>query len=244
MKYGGYALLLSTFLYTARYNSANENSFFSGNVIGRISYAKGEVDIISLKDRSRRPAKIGTPVYDYDQVRTGTKSRILLSLVDSSRLEILPSTVANIVQTGKASADMDSSQLPITVRVLSGKIRLKVTSSAIYDKKVYIKTPTILAMTSEADLGCIATLSDARCIVFEGSMKIANRSPSLRKSYVLRDRQEVRVIPEYDPTEMKFVDKSLLDSYIESFEITRKQEIKKKIREPNTAIDRIFLKVE
>ncbi len=209
-------------------------------VIGRITAIKGDADIVELETRESKKARLGMPLYDTEQLRTGLKSKVLVSLIDSSRLEIFEFSVVNVKLLD--NKEQDPMIIPIAVRMLSGKLRMKVQKVIYAEKKFFLKTPTLVAAVRGTDFSCVATLLDARLAVAEGLVEVANRSPSLKNSYVLTARQEIRVREGREPEGIRFLTHDLLENYLDNYEITRSQQIRKRVREPDTFLDLLLKK--
>lgn len=209
-------------------------------IVGRISSILGDVDVLDLDGKNPQKAKIGFAITDKQQIRTGSRSKVLLSLVDGSRLEIFDFSVINIKTISTSETNL--SLLPIVVRMLSGKIRLQVQNVTFAEKKFFLKTPTLVAAVRGTEFSCIATLKEARLAVHSGNVEVANRSPSLPNSVILGPRQEVRVLEGRDPDRLRFLPPEILENYLEHYEITKAQKIIRRIRETDTFFDKIFRK--
>lgn len=210
-------------------------------LVGRIVVVEGNVDLISIRDRSRKQALAGEPLYQHQQIRTGSEALVRVTLIDSTRLEIREFSVVNIQKLAHKD-DINPLDVPFSVRMLGGKMRLQVSRSNAKNKRFYFKTPTVVAAVRGTDFACIATLEDARLVVFEGLVEVANRSKTLRRSYMLKPRQETRVREGKEPLPPRFIQKDEMKNYLQRYEITKLQQIRKRIREPETFIDKLFKK--
>ena len=209
--------------------------------IGSITFLKGRVDIIHLHHRKRKLATAGMAVYANDAIRTGSRSEVLIILLDSSRIQIGALSVINIKLLSPKVNTQKKSQLPISVRMLSGKIRINVPSNYYSNKRrFFLKTPTMVAGVRGTDFACIATMYDARLVVYRGVVQVGNRSQKYHKSYFLKERQHIRVRYQSEPDAPRFVNSLMLSNYLDRFIITKKHKIKKRIREPETFVDRFL----
>ncbi|MCS6984820.1 MAG: FecR family protein [Leptospiraceae bacterium] len=209
------------------------------SIVARINSLQGEVDILDLNGKNPQKARIGTPLFENQQLRTGTRSKALLSLADGTRLEVFEFSVINVVTLPSAA---DSIYISLVVRMLSGKIRLTTQISDFKDKKLLLKTPTLVAAARGTDFSCIATLKEARLAVHSGQVEVANRSPTLPQSVILSARQEVRVLEGREPDRLRFLPPEIIENYLEYYEITKAQEIRYRIRENDSFLDRILRK--
>lgn len=215
-------------------------------VIGRITFIKGEVDLISLKDGSRVKAVKGNAITISHEIRTSIRSFCRVILIDNVKIEIGAFSIVNIRPLfGALDADAEANiDIPMSVRMLAGKIRINMPSGQYSSKKKFIlKTPTMIAGVKGTHFAAIATVDDARLVVFEGRVQVANRSPTIRTSYVLKKRQEIRIREGLEPERPQFVPDDLLENYLDNYEITKQQKIRRRIREPNTIIDKMLRNV-
>lgn len=209
-------------------------------LIGRITGITGAVDLVSMNSGKRREAELGDAVYADEQIRTSRNAFARIALFDSSRLEIRSVSVVNIRRL-RAIEGIEKKYWPVSVRMLSGKIRMKVRTSRYYRKKFYVKTPTLIASVKGTDFACIATRSTARLAVFEGSVQVGNRSRDYQTAYLLKARQEVTVPANAEPHNLRYLPPEILNNYLDHYEINREQKIKRRIREPVTFIDALLL---
>jgi len=219
---------------------AKKTSIKSNQIVGQIVFIKGKVDIISLKTRKRHYARPRQKISIYDEIRTGKNAKVYIILIDSTYLKIRELSVVNIKR--KTKSFQDNSMIPISLRILYGKIQLKVSKSIFQEKKFYVKTPTLAAAVRGTNFFVVATLYDARLAVISGHVQVGSRSKAFQKSYILRAKQEIRVEKNKEPSLPRYLSTDILDNYLDHYDITKSQTIKKRIREKNTFIDRLLLK--
>lgn len=211
----------------------------NGFQIGTITSVKGEVDIISLVNGSRRDGADETAILESEQIRTGVKSGASLILLDGTHVDILPFSIINVRRASSVSGD----GIPaLSLRMLSGRVRVRVPSLAGGERKFFLKTPTLIASVRGTDIGLVAVLKDARIVVYEGEVEVGNRSPSVKRSYILRTRQTARVKEGEPPSEIKYLDMSVLENILDQYEITRQNKIQLQVREPEMLFDRMVKK--
>lgn len=216
-------------------------SLMARDLVGRITYVKGRVDIISLETSSRRLPKPGQPLYSDEQIRTSSKSMLRVVLADTSRVAIYAFSVVNVKLL--SALDKTAPELaPLSVRMLTGKIHLNVVRPLSGRKRFELETPTMVAGVRGTEFAAVATLKEARLVLYEGSVEVANRSPKLRRAWILRPRQEVVVKEGMEPLPPRYLDSGTLDSYLRQYEITKEGKLKRVVREPERFLDKILRK--
>lgn len=232
-------IFLFSIVFTPQGLLAAKNKKSNRFVVGSITSAIGGIDIISLVTGDRREGKDGVEIYEDEQIRTDSRARVKISLIDGSQAEVWPFSIVNLK---RESAYYRGNAVPLAFRMLTGKVRLKISYHS--EKKFYIKTPTVLAAANGAEVGVVCVMNDAYFIVYDGEAEVSNRAPSLQRSYILRTRQIARIPVGEIPSGIRFIDHSMLHNILAQYEITRGNKIRRRMREPMRLFDELVKKAE
>jgi hypothetical protein len=204
--------------------------------IGKIIFVRGHVDIINLELKTHHTAKLDEIIYKTDEIRTSTNSRVDILLHNGEEISIYSRSIVNIYES------MTGQRVKKTVRVLTGKVRVHIPLKLRGKETFSVKTPTMLATVKGTDFGVIASLVEARVVVFNGQLVATNRSRLIARAVQLGPKNEIRIFKGKEPDMPRVLSSSVLRNWFDIYYINWEGIISRKIRERETIFDYLIKK--
>lgn len=203
--------------------------------VGKILQLSGDVDITADSGKRKVPRE-GTVISEKDRIRTGRKSFVSIILNDGSTLFIREISVVH-VQNIRLS---DTGQ-PTRIEMFTGKLRV-IAAKTLKGQGMFVATPTAIAGVRGTDFGIIATQLETRVVVFNGEVEVANKDRNILKSYIVRDREETRVVFQQPPETPVVVPDDVLSKWFDTYFIDEKRNVIIKRKQEGGIIDQILRK--
>lgn len=207
--------------------------------IGRILFVRGEASIIDLRKRERRRATKGMRLTRFDEIRTADKTRLELITNRGTKITIYSRSVMNLYETRQGTTESRK------LRLLIGQARVTIPVRLQKNEQFLVKTRSAaLQVLGGADFGMIASYQETRFVVFTGQVRVASSARLSRRSYVLRERQEIKILQDQEPWRPRLMPDDYIENWFDRYYITSRQTIARKFREKETFFDRFIKRQE
>lgn len=175
--------------------------------IGKVAGLTGEADL-SKAGAAPISLQVGDSVYGEDVIRTKSGSRLVLTMVDGSRLTMAENTRLELKRY--KTAGQPSGLLKIT------RGRLRAFVSKVFSERsesFQVRSPTAIAGVMGTDFAVIVEAMFTRVVVFEGLVSVRNIDPRIPERRLLRKNQSTIVregLPPLPPVSLKILIQEVL----------------------------------
>lgn len=144
---------------------------------GTMMVVKGEVTVISAKDKKESKAKVGTKVFEGDGIVTGADSRAKIVMADKNTINVTPDSKLIFE---RYENDPTSGKKNVILNVMYGKMRADVKQKYNDDdSKFRVKTPSAVAGVRGTDFltSYNSQTKASQVVTFEGAVDVGAPGP-------------------------------------------------------------------
>jgi len=156
-----------------------------GKRFGKITLPLGKVEVQSAETSDWTKAKMQHPVFVNDKIRTGTRSRVEITLTGGGKLRLGENSEIELTE-----AKIDRLQKEFNAKMKKGKAWIKTATAFGERKNVTIRTPTAVAAIRGTKYRVEAGDKESSVLVYQGEVEV-NRPENLQK--IRRDDLEKRL---------------------------------------------------
>ncbi len=204
--------------------------------IGKIVQIINDVDLTSSSTGKKITPKIGDTITTDHRIRTGKKSLMDILLNNGTILSIKEVSVLSV-----SNLKIEDSDPPTRLKMLTGKLRIML-------KKIYktesliLKTPTAIAAVRGTDFGVITTNLETKIVVFDGRVEVGAENKDIKKSYILKKREETSIKKNEPPVMPKILPAEIIENWFDHYEIDNSNKIVTKAKKDEGILDWIMRK--